>query len=321
MNTINWMSQIDNETPISKLSIPGTHDSCALYDFSLETILDYLNIPCYLRPTLPNISVTNTAKCQNYGLTKQLEMGIRILDIRLKKTNTHQLTAWHGGDFGGGVNQKITFTEIIQKCKQFLVQNPLETIFMFINKEIGNDISSLVSEEINNDFGLWNTENQFPETLKNVRGKIVLLNRYNSQTGVDFSQDWKNDNEYFTISNKDSQFYRIQDKYEPKGDSKQASLKKFEDIQNLIEKSSNNKGNDQFYFNFMSAVYMKEVFPGVSRIPKIEIPDTMTIASIVNPEIKSYLEVNKLVNTGFLLMDFCNETISRAIIETNFNRS
>jgi hypothetical protein len=30
-DTANWMGEMDNETPLGDLCIPGTHESCALY--------------------------------------------------------------------------------------------------------------------------------------------------------------------------------------------------------------------------------------------------------------------------------------------------
>ena len=50
----NWMSRLDGEKYISDISVPGTHDTCALYE-----------------------PLRELAKCQMYTVTDQLNMGVR----------------------------------------------------------------------------------------------------------------------------------------------------------------------------------------------------------------------------------------------------
>ena len=56
-----WLKDIDNNTRISKLSIPGTHNSAACHT------------------ALPSV------QCQGASVTEQLEHGVRFLDIRVGK--------------------------------------------------------------------------------------------------------------------------------------------------------------------------------------------------------------------------------------------
>src|SRR5205814_5545628 len=58
-----WMKSVNDSTPISTLSIPGTHNS-----------------PACLR-ALPSI------RCQAVSLREQLENGIRFLDVRVEAEN------------------------------------------------------------------------------------------------------------------------------------------------------------------------------------------------------------------------------------------
>ncbi|XDV40860.1 hypothetical protein PO909_009859, partial [Leuciscus waleckii] len=55
---IGWMETLDNETLISTLTIPGSHDAMALYGGPL-------------------------AKCQAWSLEDQLKAGIRYFDLRV----------------------------------------------------------------------------------------------------------------------------------------------------------------------------------------------------------------------------------------------
>ena len=88
----NWMKNIDDNTYISQISIPGSHDSGALY------------------------SIADLAgKCQDLSISKQLEIGTRFLDIRLTYT---------GRDFRivhSFVDQKVNFDVELNNCINFFL--------------------------------------------------------------------------------------------------------------------------------------------------------------------------------------------------------
>ncbi|MGA0846114.1 MAG: phosphatidylinositol-specific phospholipase C domain-containing protein, partial [Luteolibacter sp.] len=92
-----WMSQIDNSMPISRITIPGTHDSGA----RLEPF-------------------PATAKCQTHTIAEQLDYGIRFLDMRCR----------HIGDsfaiHHGPIYQEIFFGEVLTQVYEFLDANPSE---------------------------------------------------------------------------------------------------------------------------------------------------------------------------------------------------
>ena len=65
-----WMRDlIQGETYLSDLTIPGTHDSGAMYD-------------------PPNRHLIGTAKAQDMTIPQQLEEGVRSFDIRLDQKRT-----------------------------------------------------------------------------------------------------------------------------------------------------------------------------------------------------------------------------------------
>lgn len=57
-----WMSRLPETVPLCQVSLPGTHDSCALYD---------------------GLSF-GFAKCQVWHLKDQLKAGVRFIDIRCR---------------------------------------------------------------------------------------------------------------------------------------------------------------------------------------------------------------------------------------------
>ena len=98
-----WMQSIPDSTKISQMTIPGTHNSCALY-----------GICC--------------ARTQSWSLFEQMQSGLRYFDIRLRLYN-NTLRAFH--DF---IDQKDTFDKILFYALNFLEQNPSESIIMQIVK-------------------------------------------------------------------------------------------------------------------------------------------------------------------------------------------
>ena len=67
-----WMREIEDDTLLSNLTIPGTHDSCATS-----------NIPF--------------VRTQYLSITKQMEAGLRFLDLRCRVHSDGQLYMYHGG--------------------------------------------------------------------------------------------------------------------------------------------------------------------------------------------------------------------------------
>ena len=60
----NWMGLLNGNLSLASLSIPGTHDSGASYEYW-----------------------SGTAKCQDISIASQLDIGIRFLDIRCRHEN------------------------------------------------------------------------------------------------------------------------------------------------------------------------------------------------------------------------------------------
>lgn len=100
-----WMRDIPDNTRVTTLSIPGTHDSC-----SIDGPLGF-------------------AKTQNLDLTDQLNTGIRFLDIRLAHYQDN-LFAHHNA-----VHMEKSWADILGICSDFLREYPTETILMSVKEE------------------------------------------------------------------------------------------------------------------------------------------------------------------------------------------
>lgn len=216
----NWMSDVDDSKFLSQISIPGTHDSAALYE-----------------------SISGTAKCQNLTLDEQFNSGVRYIDIRCRSIND-SFTIHHGS-----VYQHLNFDDIINECTDFLKNNPTETIIMSVKEEYKSSDSEKTFEEIfssyvENNKDIWLLSDEIPQ-LGEARGKIVLLRRFKSEEtpmGIDASE-WE-DNTTFSIENASK--LNIQDSYKVGNNNNKWSA-----ITSLYNRAKSSSDNSM-YINYTS---------------------------------------------------------------------
>lgn len=182
------MSTIDDTRNLAALSIPGTHESAAMYE------------------PLPG-----TAKCQNLTLAEQVAAGVRYFDIRCRQLDD-MFAIYHGP-----VDEMQTFDQVTQTMLDFLDAHPTETVIMSIKEESTPSGSTETFEQTFMKYvakhpDRWYLGDAVP-ALGDVRDKIVLLRRFQATTtplGLDAS-GWA-DNTTFTLTDADATL-RIQDQY------------------------------------------------------------------------------------------------------------
>ncbi len=155
-----WMGNLSNETPLSALSIPGTHNS-----------------PTY-RTALPSV------RCQSVSILEQLNNGVRFLDIRVQPVDAHDtskddLILVHSA-FPVALTGAKYFRDLVNTLYSFLDSNPTETVIISLKREgIGRatdqHLSRILKAHYAND--RWFTENRIP-LLGEARSKIVLIRRF-----------------------------------------------------------------------------------------------------------------------------------------------
>ena len=156
IHNMDWMKDIPDETKISEMTIPGTHDSCALF-----------GICC--------------ARTQTWTLVEQMKAGIRYFDIRLRRIND-TLRAYHAF-----VDQKDTFDKILRYAFDFLEKNPTETIMMEIcseyePKNCTKSFIELYDEYTKSYFDkIVSYENKDIE-LGKIRGKLLAIKVFEGRT-------------------------------------------------------------------------------------------------------------------------------------------
>ena len=268
----NWMKDINESTSLAEISLPGSHDSLALYSL-----------------------VDVAGKCQDASIAQQLNFGVRFFDVRLQLRN-NVLRAVHGI-----VDEKMTFDTFNNEVDDFLKANPSETVIVSIKKE-GDDVksTSTFEESIKPKLSSYYTESRIP-TLKEVRGKKVLLNRYTSKEkiGLEACAGW-NDNSTFIIDNSTYKI-NVQDHY--KFDDAEIKLN---DISSFINSTLLYKDATNLSLNYFSG-YLSKGFP-----PSYSVP----VAKVVNPQAKKIIENNYFVGT--CIFDFVTYDLATSVIRRNF---
>lgn len=207
-----WMKDIADDTLISHLTIPGTHDSCA-------------------RSNIPFV------RTQYLSITQQLALGIRFLDLRLRVHEDGDLYCYHGGvpiDFPGG----LPFAFVMDEVWTFLrgadgQRPPTDTVLISINNDDGSpeqqadpalfysavESAIVATPHYPDGTHRWFVEPVTP-TMAHARGRAVLLRRYQgdpsldptARQGLDLSR-WLNDNPQFTIVTPTNVKINLQDKW------------------------------------------------------------------------------------------------------------
>ncbi|MCJ1373204.1 hypothetical protein MMC20_004431 [Loxospora ochrophaea] len=163
-----WMRNLKDETPLSALSIPGTHNS-----------------PTYRR-ALPSV------RCQAVRSQTQLENGVRFFDIRVQVEKPHEPA--HDGlilvhsVFSVSLKGTKYFRDLVNEVHAFLERNPSEIVIMSVKREgIGNGtdahLSRVLRDHYAGDINRWFTAPRVP-TLGEARGKIVLMRRFSLEDSL-----------------------------------------------------------------------------------------------------------------------------------------
>lgn len=289
--TMDWMKHIDDSTPISKISIPGTHDTGT---FGLGA---------------------GDAKCQNYNYDHQLTSGMRAFDIRLNEN----LEVIHGSNlYKCGTN----FKDVLSSFNKFLEDHPSEVIFMSVKEDSG-DIYEPFMNFYNSNKNLVSrifTGINCPD-LGDVRGKIILIRRFKVPEGTHFGwncQDkWPQNATASFPGDNYMMWYYVEDNY-----NEFIVSKKINYVRDNINKGASNQNAGDIYITFNSIATDVLTTPWKFTWGVEGIEDTGTMGGLD----KTISEVKRPAGVGIVLMDFPNKhcvddpyCIIQDIINLNFS--
>lgn len=164
-----WMASIPDDQLLSEVTMPGTHNTMALYGGVY-------------------------AECQSWSLASQLRAGVRFLDVRVRHVKGN-LTIHHGVSY-----QWAHFGHVLEGVVNFLQEYPSEAVLMRLKEEFSetNDIYGAVTDFIHR-YAHWDLlwHSRLVPTMAEARGKLIILQefagpdlgmRYGS---LDIADDWK----------------------------------------------------------------------------------------------------------------------------------
>lgn len=297
-----WMGLLPDESYLSSITIPGTHDSATAHIF-----------PSFF------------LQCQSLEFKDQLESGYRYLDIRLALDETDdgtRLKFIHAfgtckadKSFLNLFGDTLYLEDVLSDVYAFLEEHPTETIIFCVKAENDDDDVSKVENEffkvLDQNASRWYTKNEIP-TVGDVRGKIVLATRFadvngegENRTGLHFSWSEQNnkeavaDTQEVTMITDTNQLW-IQDRYKYGVDMKwDAVVESFENCQ---------ASDETFSLNFLST----------SGSGKVGHPKKY--ARILNKQLMEY-QFKPQTCYGVVIVDFATEKEARHIFSANnFNK-
>ncbi|KAM6985723.1 1-phosphatidylinositol phosphodiesterase-like [Aplochiton taeniatus] len=172
-NIIGWMEAIEDFYLLSGITIPGTHDSMALYGGPV-------------------------AECQAWDLKDQLRAGIRYLDLRVFALED-TLYVMHGVMY-----QHTTFSEVLQTIREFLSEFGSEVVLVRVKPDLFDKdrVEGIVESMISNDNDVW-VSSEIP-SIGQVRGKLVFVQKEDFKLGVPLLEtDTKGDYEVTDVADKE----------------------------------------------------------------------------------------------------------------------
>lgn len=292
-----WMKNIPDETLISEINIPGTHDSAAQF-----------------------VQFSYFSKCQESSIWEQLNNGIRFLDLRVEKTGDILRLVHARAKCYKTAEKKepLLLEDVISDCKKFLDSHPSEAIIVSIKRDAGassaKTFKTFFKHYLSKDI-YWFTENRIP-VLREVRGKLVFFNRFeisenkkkydDSNTGLNFS-NWPDQSVYENFNNP---FARTQMERRDKAFILPVILQ-------------------DFYKLSPSEKWEKAILPNLQTPPcrtGLFISFFSTGTFLKNPKrsakhiLKAFSdeELQSMKKYGWMIFDFPTEKICRKVVLTNF---
>ncbi|KAJ5707008.1 hypothetical protein N7488_006809 [Penicillium malachiteum] len=158
-----WMHELRDDTLLSALSIPGTHNSPT----------------CHVAP--PSV------RCQAVSPREQLKNGVRFFDIRVQpqypdNPAKDELILVHSV-FPISLTGNKYFRDLMKEVNDFLEHNPSETLIISLKREgPGNakdeQLARILHQHYAREGSRWWVRPKIP-TLGEARGKVVLVRRFN----------------------------------------------------------------------------------------------------------------------------------------------
>lgn len=255
-----WMGELPEDIALTRLSIPGTHNSPT----------------CYV--ALPSV------RCQAVDIAEQLANGVRFLDIRVSVDRDKDDLVLVHSVFPISLTGSKYFADMLGPIYDFLDKNPSEAVIMSVKREgTGRGSDGDLGRHLHSRYipakpERWWTESRLPK-LGDVRGKIVLMSRFgphdehHGRCGIQ-AAPWPDNCEDALAA---GGLVRVQDFYEI-SESKNIEKKHTLSCAHLERAAERGGDGDHVFVNFLTA----SNFFNTSCWPE-------RIAAKLNPSVVEYL--------------------------------
>ncbi|MCF8127685.1 MAG: hypothetical protein K9N10_04155 [Deltaproteobacteria bacterium] len=178
----NWMKDLDDDLPITEITIPGTHDSAADYNHCYE------NSACR--------GVIEFVHTQTNNIQHQMEAGIRFFDVRLAYNSDNITYEFHHGPY----DLKQSIEDAIGWAQDFLAENPSEFLIWLVKQEHSDADADAFWSELSLMFqgypDLFFLERRIISVWE-ARGRVIVMARnYSSLYPQGFHVSWGNNTRY-----------------------------------------------------------------------------------------------------------------------------
>lgn len=174
-NGNNWITPLDDNIYVSQLSIPGTHDAAT------STLSGYTGL-------------VNVGMAQTLTIPEQLDLGIRVFDLRPTVERSGNIISGYSFSFGtiyhGGVDTGVGMEDVMNYFDSYLTSNPGEFVIVIMRNEskdkyplsengYSGNYKNLMSQFLNASQVYQNRKIAFkPDlTVGEMRGKILIISR------------------------------------------------------------------------------------------------------------------------------------------------
>jgi len=284
------MAGLSGNESLADLTLPGTHDSHC----TSANILNW------------SIVVAPFAATQAMDIPHQLLAGVRFVDLRCGYDETGNIQMRHGT-----IPLKGALQDCVTNIASFLSTNRSETVIASIKWDQSGvnepDTFGPAVGKVIQTIGSWYTGTSVP-TVRECRGKIVLLRRYQGTTGLTV-ESWRFNNPRFA-SNNGRIVVQDQCDFSHAPDRSQCFITKCGSVRALLDEARNNKGS--LFINYCSSSSMPWPLITPSQF-----------ASLVNDDLGKYVvsvegQKSRAIKLGIVVLDFPDVSITQRLLLTNF---
>ena len=305
----NWMSRIPDTKKLILINIPSTHDSTAYY---------------------MNRIFKNFSQTQYYNIKQQLEIGTRKIDIRVTDINKnkekdediiccHGICDCYASDNFGNM-KKLTFKSILIDIKNFLVQNPSETVLISIvvgrGKKTENETLKRAYEIFLKYVGDVFLNYDHNLILGDSRGKIILLTYFhhkNDEKRINTVVDYCNYNLGYGTG-----IEEVHKKYRNYRPFKVNAYLKIHEVKDIFEKYKMTLQEAEIEEKRNTKLFPLNYSVSCTGEREFCLPNPLEQANIVHTFIQKDGVLKKGYYYGWIKMDFANYLSNYKLIDTNF---